>query len=130
MKIAVTIDGKAFECTSDEPDRHGGITCPIHEDKASPAYAPTLGRVLPPQTLEVIERVTIAGFSRRAAPEEFIVAWTGGLESPQFQACTTDTDAHALAEKWAADLDSNGGDRIDVLRIDTATLAIEVLWTL
>lgn len=67
----------------------------------------------------------------------FIVAWTGGLESPQFDARSTDTDAHALAEKWAEDLDRDEGDRIDVLRIDTdllrtdpANFSIETLWTL
>lgn len=55
--------------------------------------------------------------------EIFIVAWTGGYESPQLFAKPTQDEAVSLAREWRAE-SSEPGDSIDVFRVDLAILEI------
>lgn len=62
-----------------------------------------------------------------ARTEIFIGAWTGGYQSPQYQAFATVEEAAAkITEAWMPDY-SEEMDEIQILRIDLATLRIEPL---
>lgn len=69
---------------------------------------------------------TLAGTQAATVPEVFLVVWSGGYDAPQYGARATEDEAWALAGEWAADI-KEGEDTIDVLRLDTATMAVERL---
>lgn len=49
----------------------------------------------------------------------YIVAWTGGYETPGFFSTHNKTDAAATYFEWKDDCNFDDGDRVDVVRIDT-----------
>ena len=53
----------------------------------------------------------------------YIVCWSGGYELPSYQAFRTYDDAYRAAKDWEKDTDE--GDMIEILVLDTASLDIE-----
>lgn len=54
----------------------------------------------------------------------YMIVWSGGYEAPSYDIKATLTEALAQARKWAEDIDEDQGDWIDVLEINTETLAV------
>lgn len=58
-------------------------------------------------------------------PIIFLAVWNGGYEPPEYVLCNDRAAAFAQANSWEAE-GLQEGDRIDILRINTATGDLQV----
>lgn len=54
--------------------------------------------------------------------EAFILVWSGGYESPQYQVHSTLDDAQEIGRDWQDE--ATDGDTIDILRLDLTNLGL------
>lgn len=60
-------------------------------------------------------------------PYIYLVVWSGGYDTPQYELKRTEEAAVKLANEWSEAADLEEGDVIDILRLDLVGLTLDTI---